>query len=180
VEVGTTNRTRVADYQRATEAESPALLLKVHASNYRIEGFVGSVDVAELAGGGPPVMADLGSGLLDAAGPWLPGGPPRWLGADPAARQTLEAGAALVTFSGDKLLGGPQAGIIAGRADLVEACARHPLARAPPPRGLVSGALQQVAMTYRERDGAALPFWRMATAPADALAARARALGVGE
>src|SRR5690606_41704780 len=74
-----------------------------------------------------PVLADICSGLLDAAVPWLHGAPPAWLAGDPAALQTLADGAALVTFSGDKLLGGPQAGIIAGRADLVERCATHPL-----------------------------------------------------
>ena len=88
-----------------------------------------------------PVVVDLGSGLLDARCPWLPGRPPAWLDGEPAAVQTLAAGAALVTFSGDKLLGGPQAGIIAGRADLVDRCARHPLARALRPGGLVLGRL---------------------------------------
>ena len=82
------------------------------------------------------MVADIGSGLLDAACPWLPNGPPAWLVGEPAARQTLAAGAALVTFSGDKLLGGPQAGVIAGRADLVATCAAHPLARALRPGGL--------------------------------------------
>src|SRR5207302_499744 len=79
---------------------------------------------------GPPVVADLGSGLLDAATPWLASGPPPWLADEPAVRQTLAAGASLVTFSGDKLLGGPQAGVIAGRADLVTTCPAHPLALA--------------------------------------------------
>ena len=87
-------------------------------------------------------MVDIGSGLLDAACPWLRGGPPPWLAGEPAARQTLRAGAGLVTFSGDKLLGGPQAGILAGRRDLVERCAAHPLARALRPGGLVLAALQ--------------------------------------
>jgi L-seryl-tRNA(Ser) seleniumtransferase len=94
-------------------------------------------------------------------------------------RQTLAAGAALVTFSGDKLLGGPQAGILAGRAELIDACARHPLYRALRPGGLVLGALEQVALAYLERDGSRLPFWRMATLPVDGLRARATALGVG-
>ena len=100
------------------------------------------------------MVADIGSGLLDAACPWLPGGPPAWLAGEPAARQTLAAGAALVTFSGDKLLGGPQAGIIAGRADLVDRCARHPLARALRPGGLVLAALQATALAYLRRDAA--------------------------
>src|SRR5207248_3925996 len=100
-------------------------------------GFTESADVGPLAGLGPPVVVDLGSGLLDAACPWLGDqGPPAWLASEPAVKQTLAAGAALVTFSGDKLLGGPQAGIIAGRADLVRMCTQHPLARALRPGGL--------------------------------------------
>ncbi|MFN2521549.1 MAG: L-seryl-tRNA(Sec) selenium transferase, partial [Candidatus Limnocylindria bacterium] len=87
----------------------------------------------------------IGSGLLDASTPWLAGGPPTWLAGEPAAVQTLAAGAGLVSFSGDKLLGGPQAGIIAGRRDLVAACARHPLNRALRPGGLVLAALQETA-----------------------------------
>ena len=129
VDVGTTNRTRLADYSRALARKTAdvAAILKVHPSNYRVEGFVESTSVDELATLGPPVVADIGSGLIDATCPWLPGPPPAWLHGEPAARQTLHDGAALVTFSGDKLLGGPQAGIIAGRADLVAACAAHPL-----------------------------------------------------
>ncbi len=181
VEVGTTNRTRLGDYAGAVQAPGAdvGLVLKVHASNYRITGFTEDVGVAALAGLGPPVVADIGSGLLDAATPWLPGGPPSWLGDEPAARQTLAAGADLVTFSGDKLLGGPQAGVIAGRAELVAACASHPLARALRPGGLVLGALQDVALAYLRREGAAIGFWRMATLPVAALETRARALGVG-
>ena len=103
----------------------------MHPSNYRITGFTESVAVVELATLGPPVVVDIGSGLLDASCPWLPGGPPSWLAGEPAARQTLEAGAALVTFSGDKLLGGPQAGVIAGRRELVDRCARASARAAP-------------------------------------------------
>lgn len=181
VEVGTTNRTRVSDYRAAVDGigADVALLLKVHASNYRITGFTEDVGVAALAGLGPPVVADIGSGLLDAATPWLAGGPPPWLAGEPAARQTLADGADLITFSGDKLLGGPQAGVIAGRGDLVAACAAHPLARALRPGGLVLAALQEVALAYLRRDPGAIPFWRMATAPVEELGARARALGVG-
>jgi L-seryl-tRNA(Ser) seleniumtransferase len=175
VEVGTTNRTRRADYERAV-GESTALLLKVHPSNYRVVGFTESVAVAGLTDLGPPVVADLGSGLLDADTPWLGGRPPAWLRDEPAVRQTLAAGAALVTFSGDKLLGGPQAGVIAGRADLVDRCARHPLARALRPGALVLGALQATALAYLRNDGAAIPFWRMATAPVEDLRARAAAI----
>ena len=177
VEVGTTNRTRRADY--AAVADRVALLLKVHQSNYRIVGFTESVEVAALTELGQPVVVDLGSGLLDAACPWLDGGPPQWLAGEPAARQTLADGAALVTFSGDKLLGGPQAGIIAGRAALVARCAAHPLARALRPGGLVLAALQNLALAYLRRDGDAIPFWRMATLPVEKLRARATALDVG-
>jgi L-seryl-tRNA(Ser) seleniumtransferase len=179
VEVGTTNRTRLPDYA-ATLAHDPALVLKVHQSNYRVVGFTESASVSELATLGPPVVVDIGSGLLDERTPWLSGGPPQWLAAEPAARQTLEAGAALVTFSGDKLLGGPQAGVIAGRADLVAACARHPLARALRPGGLVLGALQETLLAYLRRDAAAIPFWRMATTEVGELRRRAGSLGVGE
>ena len=178
MEVGTTNRTRLADY-RAAVGDGVALVLKVHQSNYRMVGFTEDVGVAALAGLGPPVVADIGSGLLDASTPWLAGGPPAWLAGEPAARQTLAAGAGLVTFSGDKLMGGPQAGIIAGRADLVALCARHPLNRALRPGGLVLAALQETVLAYLRRDGDAIPFWRMAAAPVDGLRARAEALGVG-
>ncbi|MEA2901847.1 MAG: L-seryl-tRNA(Ser) seleniumtransferase [Actinomycetota bacterium] len=179
VEVGTTNRTRLADYQAAVDEGGVGLVLKVHQSNYRIVGFTEAVEVGELAGLGVPVAADIGSGLLDAATPWLPGGPPAWLAGEPAARQTLAAGAGLVTFSGDKLLGGPQAGVIAGRADLVAACARHPLSRALRPGGLVLAALQETALAYLRRDGMAIPFWRMAATPVADLRRRAEELGVG-
>jgi L-seryl-tRNA(Ser) seleniumtransferase len=174
LEVGTTNRTRLDDYRAA--AGEAALLLKVHTSNYRIEGFTSTTGVAELAPLGPPVVVDLGSGLLDAACPWLPGGPPGWLASEPAVRQTLAAGAALVTFSGDKLLAGPQAGIVAGHADLIEACAAHPLYRVARPGRLVLGALQDVALAYLDRRAHELPFWGMATAPVDGLRARAEAI----
>jgi L-seryl-tRNA(Ser) seleniumtransferase len=182
VDVGTTNRTNAGDYRAAIERSGAdvALVLKVHASNFTIEGFTAAAPVASLGDLGPPVVVDHGSGLVDAACPWLPGGPPSWLSGEPAARQTLAAGAALVTFSGDKLFAGPQAGVIAGRADLVERCARHPLARALRPGGLVLAALQETAMSYLRRDVAAIPFWRMASVPQPALRARAARLGVGE
>ena len=178
IEVGTTNRTRLADFSAAiaSPAADVALTLNVHRSNYRIEGFTESTSVADLSGLDVPVVADIGSGLLDAACPWLADGPPSWLRGEPAARQTLEAGAALVTFSGDKLLGGPQAGIIAGRADMVAACAEHPLARALRPGSLVLHALQDLALAYLARDGDAIPFWRMASIPVDVLRARAQGI----
>ncbi|GIT45990.1 MAG: hypothetical protein Ct9H300mP12_05750 [Acidimicrobiales bacterium] len=103
VEVGTTNRTRIEDFSSALASHPDvALTMSVHQSNYRIEGFTETASVADLADLAVPVVADIGSGLLDAACPWLEDGPPSWLAGEPAARQTLEAGAALVTFSGDK------------------------------------------------------------------------------
>ena len=176
VEVGTTNRTRRADFASAVEnpANDTALALKVHQSNYRIVGFTEHVTVAEMASLDVPVVADIGSGLIDVACPWLDDGPPAWLAGEPAARQTLADGAALVTFSGDKLFGGPQAGIIAGRADLVSQCARHPLARALRPGSLVLNALQQVALAYLRRDGQAIDFWRMASLDTADLESRAQ------
>jgi L-seryl-tRNA(Ser) seleniumtransferase len=187
LDVGTTNRTRLADYSRAIgrRGVDVAIVLKVHPSNYRIDGFVEDTAVAELATLGVPVVADIGSGLLDATVPWLSGPPPAWLAGEPAAVQTLASGAALVTFSGDKLLGGPQAGIIAGRADLVAACAAHPLARALRPGGLVLASLQDIALAYLRRDAAqTIPFWRMVDAPVAVLHDRAVRIvtdaGVGE
>jgi L-seryl-tRNA(Ser) seleniumtransferase len=119
-----------------------ALVLKVHPSNYRVEGFVEDTTVAELAGSPVPVVADIGSGLRRRGVPLVAGATARVARRRTRGPQTLAAGAALVTFSADKLLGGPQAGIIAGRADLVAACSKHPLARALRPGGLTLGALQ--------------------------------------
>jgi L-seryl-tRNA(Ser) seleniumtransferase len=174
VEVGTTNRTRVGDYAAELRADT-ALVLKVHASNYRMVGFTESVPVAALAGLGPPVMVDAGSGLLDESTPWLPHRP-AWLHDEPGVRQALDAGAGLVTFSGDKLLGGPQAGIVLGRQDLVDAIARHPLARAVRADKLTLAALQQVALAYLAGDATSIPLWRMATTPLDELSRRAERL----
>ena len=179
LDVGTTNRTRLDDYRRALDKPGvdAALVLKVHPSNYRVEGFVEETSVRELATLGIPVVADIGSGLIDAACPWLAGPPPAWLAGEPAARQTIADGASLVTFSGDKLLGGPQAGIIAGRADLVERCQRHPLARALRPGGLVLGALQDTALAYLDRRAATdVAFWRMVAVPLASLTARAEVI----
>ncbi|HVW33324.1 MAG TPA: L-seryl-tRNA(Sec) selenium transferase [Acidimicrobiia bacterium] len=177
VEVGTTNRTRRADYERALSGDT-ALILRVHASNYRMVGFVESAPIGALAGLGVPVVADIGSGLLDETTPWL-SERPAWLRDEPGARQCLEAGAALVTFSGDKLLGGPQAGVIAGRADLVATVARHPLARAVRADKMALAALQSVALSYLAGDGDAIPLWRMAATPIAALRSRAEVLAAG-
>ncbi|GLW98862.1 L-seryl-tRNA(Sec) selenium transferase [Microtetraspora sp. NBRC 16547] len=119
-EVGTTNRTALRDYVHACGPDT-GFILKVHPSNYRIEGFTSEVSIQELATIGPPVVADIGSGLLRPE-PLLPG--------EPDAAGALLQGAALVTASGDKLLGGPQAGLLLGDEDLVERLRRHPLARA--------------------------------------------------
>ena len=119
-EVGTTNRVRLADYAAAV-GEGTAFVLKVHPSNFRVEGFTSSVPISELASLGVPVVADIGSGLLTAH-PRLPD--------EPDAASYLRSGADLVTASGDKLLGGPQSGLLLGRAELVHRLRRHPLARA--------------------------------------------------
>lgn len=176
VDVGTTNRTRVGDYRKAIGRKHAdvALILKVHPSNFRVEGFVEDTPVRELAELSVPVVADIGSGLLDTACPWLAQGPPTWLLGEPAARQTLEDGAALVTFSTDKLMGGPQSGVIAGRADLVRACSTHPLARALRPGGLVLAALHTTALAYLSRNASRdIPFWSMALAPVEKIRERA-------
>ena len=150
--------------------------LSVHQSNYRIEGFTESVEISDLAELGVPVVADIGSGLIDASCPWLESGPPPWLMNEPAAKQTLEAGADLVTFSGDKLLGGPQVGVIAGNAELVNACSSHPLARALRPGGLVLSALEKIVLAYLNRNSNAIPFWGMASLSVVGLRSRAEAI----
>jgi L-seryl-tRNA(Ser) seleniumtransferase len=179
VDVGTTNRTRLRDYETAIARADvdAAMVLKVHPSNYRVEGFVEETSIADLATLGVPVVADIGSGLVDATVPWMKGAPPAWLAGEPAAVQAIADGAGLITFSGDKLLGGPQAGIIAGRADLVERCLQHPLARALRPGGLVLAALQHTALIYLDRQAATeIPFWKMVGTPLAALEERAAAV----
>ena len=135
-EVGTTNRTHLADYTAAL-GPSTGCVLRVHTSNYRVIGFTSEVAVAELAGpcreAGVPLVADLGSGLLEPE-PRLP--------AEPAAAAALRDGADLVIASGDKLLGGPQAGILLGRAEIIARLARHPLARAMRADKLTLAALE--------------------------------------
>jgi len=168
LDVGTTNRTRLSDYERAIARPGTdvAMVMKVHPSNYRVEGFIEETSIADLATLDVPVMADIGSGLLDANVPWLNGPPPAWLAGEPAAVQAIADGADIITFSGDKLLGGPQAGIIAGCADLVTACTQHPLARALRPGGLVLRSLQDTALTYLDKRAATdIAFWRMVDRP---------------
>lgn len=155
------------------------MVLKVHRSNYEIIGFTEDVAVSALRQLDVPIVVDIGSGLLDSACPWLQGPPPKWLAGEPAARQTLQAGADLVLFSGDKLFGGPQAGVIAGRRDLVERCGRHPLARALRPGDLVLQAMQATTLTYLDRRGEDIPFWRMATVEPATLEDRAESICEG-
>lgn len=157
-EVGTTNRVRLADYEAAVGPDT-AFVLKVHPSNFRVEGFTSSVPVSELAGLGLPVVVDIGSGLL-APHPRLPD--------EPDAATVLRDGAALVTASGDKLLGGPQCGLLLGDAALVESLRRHPFARALRVDKLTLAALEATLTGPPSPVAAAL-----ATRP-EALMARAR------
>jgi L-seryl-tRNA(Ser) seleniumtransferase len=183
-EVGTTNRTRLADYERSVDGA--AAVLKVHPSNYRVEGFTEEVGYAELAGlaaaAGIPFIADVGSGLLDVRTPWLEGPPPAWLAGEPGVRQTLEAGASVVLFSGDKLLGGPQAGVIVGATDAVDRIKRHPMARALRVDRTTQAALIATLEAYAAGDGRAIPFWAMATMDVAELTTRSNAFAasVGE
>jgi L-seryl-tRNA(Ser) seleniumtransferase len=169
VEVGTTNRTRIADYERAV-GEETAVLLRVHQSNFRIVGFTEQPPLAELAAlarrRGLVLVDDLGSGVLEE------------LGDEPSARESLASGADLVCFSGDKLLGGPQAGVVAGRADLVERLRRHPLQRALRPDKLTMAALEGTLALYRNpaRARTEIPVLRMLEEPAERVRARAERL----
>ncbi|HUG32064.1 MAG TPA: L-seryl-tRNA(Sec) selenium transferase [Acidimicrobiia bacterium] len=172
VEVGTTNRTRLDDYVTAVQTHRCGALLKVHPSNYRIEGFTETttiVDLAKLAARNDlPFVYDIGSGLLDAAAAWVP----TWLAGEPGARQALVDGADLVTFSGDKLIGGPQAGIIAGSGDLVETIRRSPLARALRVDGVTYAALSATLEHHMDGPPLDLPFWRQALLDYDVLRSR--------
>ena len=167
VEVGTTNRTRAADYEQAIGTET-AVLLRVHQSNFRLVGFTELPSVADLAKvaqrHGLPLVDDLGSGALRPSNSLL-------LSEEPSVRESLEAGADLVCFSGDKLLGGPQAGIVVGRAELVERLRRHPLQRAVRADKLTLAALEGTLALYLdpERAFGEIPVLRMAAEPADAV-----------
>ena len=169
VEVGTTNRTRAADYESAI-GPGTAALLRVHQSNYRIVGFTASVATGDLARiakrAGLPLVDDLGSGaLLD-------------VGDEPTAAESVAAGADLVCFSGDKLLGGPQAGIVVGRAGLVERLRRHPLQRALRADKLTLAALEGTLELFSDlpRARREVPVLRMLDEPLEQVRARAERL----
>src|SRR5205085_7010735 len=168
-EVGTTNRTRASDYDTAIGPET-ALLLRVHQSNFRVVGFSELPRLEELARvaqrAGLPLVDDLGSGAFAR------------FEDEPSARESLAGGADLVCFSGDKLLGGPQAGIVVGRADLVEQLRRHPLQRALRADKLTIAALEGTLGLYLDPERAAseVPVLRMLQEPAEAVRARAKRL----
>jgi L-seryl-tRNA(Ser) seleniumtransferase len=169
VEVGTTNRTRASDYEAAVGPET-ALLLRVHQSNFRVVGFAELPSVAELSRvatrHGIPLVDDLGSGVLVE----IPD--------EPSVRESLVAGADLVCFSGDKLLGGPQAGVVVGRAELVERLRRHPLQRALRPDKLTLAALEGTLGLYLDprRAWREVPVLRMLVEPLSSVRARAERL----
>ena len=119
---------------------------------------------------------DIGSGLLDTRVPWLNGPPPTWIKGEPGVRQTLESGADLVLFSGDKLLGGPQAGIAVGRADLIDKMRQHPIARAVRIDGTTMAVLATTLQMYASGKGHKIPFWRMASLSTEGLEQRLSAL----
>jgi L-seryl-tRNA(Ser) seleniumtransferase len=169
IEVGTTNRTHLGDYETALQIHDCGLVLKVHNANYEITGFVSEVSIEEIAGvSDVPIVHDVGSGLLDSNTPWLDHRPP-WLGDEPGVRQSLQAGADLVLFSGDKMLGGPQAGIIAGSGVLVDRIRRSPIARAVRVSSPIDAALAATLEAYAGGTVADIPFWRMAAATPESL-----------
>jgi len=170
VEVGTTNRTYVRDYAEALHPVNTALILRVHHSNFTLSGFVHEPTLKELVALGEehgiPVMDDLGSGsLLDTQ--------PFGLAHEPTLQESIAAGAALVTASGDKLLGGPQAGLILGKAELIARLRRHPLARAVRVDKTTLAALEATLLSYLEgRALEELPVWRMIAAQPEVLRQR--------
>ncbi len=170
IEVGTTNRTRIEDY-RAALAEGADVILRVHQSNFRTVGFVEDVGIEALCELGVPTIEDLGSGVLSSALGEL-------LDDEPPVRVSVAAGADLVCFSGDKLLGGPQAGILVGRREAIAICRRHPLARALRVGRLPLAALATTLVLYRDPARAIreVPVLAMLTADPDELARRAARL----
>jgi len=181
IEIGATNRVHLSDYEAALE-DKPALILRAHRSNFRLIGFTSEPELSEIAvvarQAGIPLVDDLGSGaLLDTA---------RFgLGHEPMVQESLAAGADLVCFSGDKLLGGPQAGIIIGRADLIARLKKHPLSRAIRADKLCLAALSATLLHYvKDEAEREIPIWRMIATPLELLKERAAAwaatLGQGE
>lgn len=173
IEVGTTNRTHLYDYERALEAPEAdvALILRAHHSNFRVVGFTSEPSLDELVALGEQhgvrVMDDLGSGALLETSDF-------GLAHEPMVQESVEAGASVVCFSGDKLLGGPQAGIIVGRADDVEPLKTHPLTRALRPDKLCLVGLQTTLLHYmRGKARHQVPVWRMIAMPLDAIEERA-------
>jgi L-seryl-tRNA(Ser) seleniumtransferase len=166
VEVGTTNRTRLGDYERALGPDAGAIL-RAHPSNFRVVGFTEEVAIEDLCGLGVPVIDDIGSGALA-------GGLPA-LSDEPAVPRSVAAGCAVVCFSGDKLLGGPQAGVLVGRRQAIEACRAHPLARAVRIDKLSLAALAATLCLYRDPELALaeIPVLRMLATEEEALQARA-------
>jgi L-seryl-tRNA(Ser) seleniumtransferase len=172
VEVGTTNRTRRADYARALTAggDRVGAILRAHPSNFRTVGFVEDVPVEDLCSLGVPVIDDAGSGVL--------GDDLELLAGEPPVRRSVRAGAAVVCFSGDKLLGGPQAGLLVGTREAIAACRRHPLARAVRVDKLSLAALEATLRLHRDPEMARreLPVLAMLTAGPATLRARAERL----
>jgi L-seryl-tRNA(Ser) seleniumtransferase len=166
VEVGTTNRTRVADYERAI-GERTGALLRVHQSNFATVGFVEAVEIEALAALGPPVIDDVGSGRMDEG--------LTQLADEPSVRRSVAAGAAIVCCSGDKLLGGPQAGLMVGRAGAIAAARAHPLARAARIDKLSLAALAATLRLYRDPERARREIPVLAMLEADPAVLRARA-----
>ena len=179
VEVGTTNRTRVEDY--AEVAASVDAILKVHPSNYRIDGFAQEASYAELSDLSSSArirfVADIGSGLIDERAPWLAGCDRSWLSGEPGVVQTVQTGADLVLFSGDKLFGGPQGGMIVGTKDAVDTARRHPIARAVRLDGGSIAAIADTFELYADHRVLEIPFWTMVCESLEDLDARcARAI----
>jgi L-seryl-tRNA(Ser) seleniumtransferase len=172
IEVGTTNRTRLRDYERGLSGAEVGAILRVHQSNFRTVGFVEEVEIEALCSLGTPVIDDVGSGAL--AAPF----PESALREEPSITRSVSAGAALVCCSGDKLLGGPQAGIMVGHHDAVEAAAAHPLARAVRIDKLSLAALEATLILYRdpERAWREIPTLAMLAADENLLLGRAERL----